>query len=73
MPNRRKPTVAHGGAPQQIDLFAGEPQRMVGDMPAWSTLPMEARSALTDLMTRLILEHADKSGIDPTAEAGHDL
>jgi len=73
MPNRRKPIVARGGAPQQIDLFADEPQRMIGDMPAWSTLPTEARSALTDLMARLILEHAERSRNGLTAEVVHDL
>jgi hypothetical protein len=29
-------------------------------------------STLTSLISRLILEHADKSRIAPTAEAGHD-
>jgi hypothetical protein len=28
---------------------------------------------LTDLMIRLILDHADKNRIVATAEAGHDL
>jgi hypothetical protein len=31
-----------------------------GGMPAWSGLPTETQAALTDLMTRLILDHADK-------------
>ena len=60
-------------APQQIELFAGEPQKAIGDMPAWSRLPTETRAALTDLTTRLILDHADKSWICSMTEAGHDL
>jgi hypothetical protein len=42
-------------------------------MPAWSALPTEIQAALTSLITRLILEHADKSRIGSMAEAGHDL
>jgi hypothetical protein len=72
MPHQTKPTPARHRAPQQIDLFAGEPQKKIGDMPAWSGLPTETQSALTDLITRLILEHADKSRIGSVAEAGHD-
>jgi hypothetical protein len=44
-----------------------------GDMPAWSGLPTETQAALTDLMTRLILDHADKNRIAAITEAGHDL
>ncbi len=73
MPQETKPTSARRRAPQQIDLFAGEPQTTIGDMPAWSGLPTETQSALTDLMTRLILEHADKNRMGSVAEAGHDL
>jgi hypothetical protein len=72
MPHPTKPTPARRRAPQQIDLFAGEPQKKI-DMPAWSGLPRETQAALTDLITRLILEHADKSRIGPVAEVGHDL
>ncbi len=70
MQRQTKPTQARRRAPQQIDLFAGEPQKTIGDMPAWSALPTES---LTSLITRLILEHADKSRIGSMAEAGHDL
>ena len=63
MPRRTKPMPARRRAPQQIDLFAGEPRTKIGGMPAWSGLPPAAQPALTDLMTRLILEHADQSRI----------
>jgi hypothetical protein len=57
---------------QQIDLFAGGPWA-TGEMPAWSELPMQTQAALIDLMTRLILDHADKNKLGSTKEAGHDL
>ena len=71
MPHQTKPMSARCRAPRQMDLFAGESQKTIGDAPAWSGLPTEIRAALTDLMTRLILEQAD--GNRNGAEAGHDL
>ena len=73
MPRQTKPRSARRRAPQQIDLFAAETQTTIGSMPAWSGLPTEIQAALTSLIIRLILEHADKSQIGPMAEAGHDL
>jgi hypothetical protein len=58
MPRQTKPTQARRRAPQQIDLFTGEPRMATGGMPVWSGLPTETQAALTDLMTRLILDHA---------------
>ena len=57
--------------PQQIDLFA-ENAPTIGGMPAWFGLPMETQAALTTLMTRLILDHADKHQMGSTRD-GHDL
>ncbi len=73
MPRKTKATPVRRRAPRQMELFAGGPQKTIGNMPAWSGLPTEIQAALTDLMTRLILEHADKNGIGAMAEAGHDL
>src|SRR5207249_2988805 len=50
-----------------------QPQMTIGGMPAWSGLPPETQAALTGLMTRLILEHADKNRTGSIAEVGHDL
>ena len=72
MPHQTKLRSARRRAPQQIDLFAAEPQK-IADTPAWSGLPTEIQAALSELMTRLILEHADKNRIGSIAEAGHDL
>jgi hypothetical protein len=60
-------------AAHQLDLFVDDRPMMTAKMPAWPELPAETRAALTRLMTRLILEHADKSRIGSGAEAGHDL
>ena len=73
MPRQSK---ADAGAPPRA--AANRPVRRrtattIGSMPAWSGLPTETQAALTDLMTRLILEHADQSRIGSMTEAGHDL
>ena len=70
---QRKQIPARPRAPQQIDLFAGALQKTMGEIPAWSGLPTEAQAALTDLMTRLILDHTDKSQIGSIPEVGHDV
>jgi hypothetical protein len=67
--SRQRP--ARRRAPQQIDLFA-ENASTNGGMPAWFGLPMETQAALTTLITRLILDHADKRRMEST-EDGHDL
>ena len=73
MLRQTKPKSARRRAPQQIDQFAAELQTTIGSMPAWSALPTEIQAVLTDLMTRLILEHADKNRIGSMTEADHDL
>ena len=39
MPHQTKPMSVRCRAPRQMDLFAGEPQKTIGDTPAWSGLP----------------------------------
>jgi hypothetical protein len=68
-----KLTGARRSEAQQIDLFGRDRQKTMAAVPAWLELPAETRAALTSLMARLILEHADKSRIRSTKEAGHDL
>ena len=72
MQHHTKQRQARRRAPLQIDLFAGDPQRAGADMPVWSGLPTEIQTALTSLMMRLLLEHADGRRIGPATEAGHD-
>ena len=58
---------------RQMDLFkSDQPDGAIG-APAWPELPLEAREALTSLMTQLILHHAGKTATPPARETGHDL
>ena len=54
---------------QQSDLFDSV---MPTQTPAWQDLPEGTRATLTDLMTRLILEHARTGTPAVRTEAGHD-
>ena len=54
---------------QQIDLFDGVTPTQT---PAWRDLPEDTRDALTGLMARLILEHAQISSPAVQTEAGDD-
>jgi hypothetical protein len=56
--------------PRQIDLFAEDPGKTA---PTWRELPEETRVRLTDLMARLILDHARLDGAAPAKEVGDDL
>jgi delta 1-pyrroline-5-carboxylate dehydrogenase len=57
---------------EQMDLF--DSVRLKADgAPLWPDLPERARSALTELMARLILAHAAKVIPLPAKEAGDDL
>ena len=68
MPSQSRQRSARRSVPQQIEMFARS--ATTGEMPAWSGLPTETKSALTALMTRLILDHAGKRQI--VTEDGHD-
>ena len=56
--------------PRQIELFAEDPGKAA---PTWRELPEEARILLTDLMARLILDHARLDGAALSKEVGDDL
>lgn len=57
---------------QQMDLFDSARPEASG-APLWPELPERARSALTELMARLILAHAATAVPFPAKEAGDDL
>jgi len=57
---------------QQMELF-GSVRPGPGGVPLWPELPEEARSALTELMAQLILDHVAKAAHPPAKEASHDL
>jgi hypothetical protein len=71
MPRQSKQRSVRRYVPQQIDLFA-ENAPTIGRMPVWSGLPSETQAALTTLMTRLILDHADKRQVGLKGN-DHDL
>ena len=73
MSRQTKPPPVRRRAPQQIDLFADELRGRTASVPAWSTLPAHIQTALTELMTRLLLEHADQNRVGSMTEVGHDL
>ena len=54
---------------RQPDLFS-EPQPLAAEAtPGWSTLPDQARHALTALMTRLLITHASGTVPEPGSSA----
>jgi hypothetical protein len=56
----------HRGRPEadrQLDLFSQLRQRATGQPPAWTALPAQARTDLTALMTRLILDHVRNASV----------
>src|SRR6266498_3601892 len=61
-PMRRQHNLRHQHRrrTQQFDLFGERGSDGVAQRPEWRTLPMQTREALTDLMERLILDHAGK-------------
>ena len=78
MPHQTKQGHARIRRSLQIDLFVGERQKAIGavpvwtDLPVWTGLPAEVQARLTALMTRLLVEHADKSATGSMTETGHD-
>jgi hypothetical protein len=65
---RQRPATT--ARPRQIDLFAEDPGKAA---PTWRELPEEARVLLTNLMARLILDHARVDGAAPSKEVNDDL
>ena len=56
---------------EQLDLFARAESSSPEDTPAWSALPDRTRRKATELMVRLMLDHA-RDPRDPGV-AGHDV
>ena len=57
----------------QFDLFSNPHDVETPQMPQWQALPAETRRALTKLMVRLILDHADGDLTRERQEARHDV
>lgn len=57
----------------QFDLFSNPHDAETAQTPQWQALPIETRQALTKLMVRLILDHADGDRIPEREETRHDV
>ena len=71
MVQQSKRVPARQRVPEQSDLFTDNASS-IDDIPAWSGLPPETQTALTALIMRLILDHADKSRIASMKGADRD-
>jgi hypothetical protein len=58
---RRKPN-------RQLDLFEEHASPSMEGMPTWTALPDQTQSALTGLMTRMLVAHADAAAIEPESD-----
>ncbi|AIK41118.1 hypothetical protein F9K95_23165 [Brucella anthropi] len=56
----------------QFDLFLNPRQKALARMPQWPELPEETRQALTGLIVRLFIDHANCRHVSQQKEAGHD-
>jgi hypothetical protein len=68
MPAQRR-RLQQSDRSQQIDLFDGATPTQT---PSWRDLPEETPDALTGMMARLILEHAQIGSPVLRTEADHD-
>ena len=59
-------------APQQLELFTRPSDADLVPAPHWQTLPEEVWVTLTELMIRLILDHAAGAQAPCRTEARHE-
>jgi hypothetical protein len=71
-PNRKRVASRRRKAERQLDLFVRSHPTPVAKAPTWRELPEQARTDLTCLITRLMLEHAVGGG-SLRQEVGDDL
>jgi hypothetical protein len=62
----------HRSAGEQFDLFRLPGSNGRRQPPAWEALPPQTRATLTDLMTRLILDHGQDGCHPETREVRHE-
>ncbi len=70
VPSRR---CRPSGNPQQVELFADVPPMSVMQTPVWQELPMDIRTSLTGLLTRLLRDHTQASSDVSSTEINHNL
>jgi hypothetical protein len=56
----------------QFDLFSAPNRGKTAGTPRWPELPQETRQALTVLIVRLFVDHANCERASQQKEAGHD-
>jgi len=56
----------------QFDLFSAPHRGKAAGTPQWSELPEETRQALTLLIVRLFVDHANCERVSQRKETGHD-
>jgi|GEM_PF-1785307 len=56
----------------QFDLFSGLHNGKTVEMPQWQELSEGTRQALTALIVRLLVDHANGESASQSREAGHD-
>jgi hypothetical protein len=72
-PNRKRVVSRRRKAEGQLDLFGTSHPRPVAKAPTWRELPEQARTDLTCLITRLMLDHAVGGGLALRQEISDDL
>jgi acyl-CoA reductase-like NAD-dependent aldehyde dehydrogenase len=72
MRQRNKRHHHHQIASKQSDLFRSPDSGGGRRQPAWEALPPQTRAALTDLMTRLMLDHKEERRDLGTRETRHE-
>ena len=56
----------------QFDLFSAPQRGKAAGTPQWPELPEETRQALTVLIVRLFVDHANCERVSQRKETGHD-
>lgn len=56
----------------QFDLFSGLHGGKIAATPQWQELPEETCQALTTLIVRLFVDHANGASASQQKEVGHD-
>lgn len=69
---QKGPRRDHRRPSRQLELFGGETLGSAIGTPRWPDLPRETRLALTELMSRLLIDHADRNAARRAMEVGHD-
>lgn len=65
--------MPHQPSTYQFDLFSGPHDPKTAQMPQWRALPIEARQALTRLLTRLVIDHAAGGRAPEREESRNDV